>query len=83
MKYITTRNFTLLAVILLVVVAGTAALVGTNQVRAIGNGQTVIDRLVERFNLNKDEVTNFFDELHTERLQEKTVPDGGAAKSSS
>ena len=33
--------------------------------------QPVVDKLVEKFDLNEDEVVGVFDEIHQERLQQK------------
>jgi polyhydroxyalkanoate synthesis regulator phasin len=45
--------------------------VGKTTARAATSKQSVVDRLVERFNLNKDEVTGVFDEMQQERQQER------------
>lgn len=44
---------------------------GKTTAQAIGPNQSVVDKLVERFGLNKDEVTGVFDEMHQERQQER------------
>jgi polyhydroxyalkanoate synthesis regulator phasin len=40
-------------------------------VQAVGPNLSVVDRIVERFNLNKDEVTGVFEEMRQERQQQK------------
>lgn len=44
---------------------------GKTTVEAIAPNQSVVDKLVERFGLNKDEVTGVFNQMHQERQQEK------------
>lgn len=50
----------------------TAGIVGVKTVRADDNSfyPPFIAKLAERFNLNQDELKNFFDEQHQERLQQ-------------
>ncbi|MFH0831217.1 MAG: hypothetical protein V1895_04125 [Parcubacteria group bacterium] len=54
------------------VVIGAGSLLGVGLARAAGaeSRPTIIDKLVERFNLNKDEVQAVFDELRDERQAE-------------
>lgn len=44
---------------------------GKTTAQAIGSKQTLVDKLAERFNLNKDEVTGVFNELQEERQQQR------------
>ncbi|HUW21438.1 MAG TPA: hypothetical protein VMW41_02095 [Candidatus Bathyarchaeia archaeon] len=44
---------------------------GKTAVQAAAPNQSFIDRLVERFGLNKDEVTTVMDEMRTERQQQR------------
>lgn len=59
-------------------IAGTIGLVGiggASAASAMSNGSSssdsLVDRLVEKFNLNKDEVKAVFDEEHTARMTER------------
>ena len=42
---------------------------GKTTAQAVVPNQSVVDKIVERFNLNKDEITGVFDEVHQERQQ--------------
>jgi len=48
-----------------------AGILGIRRVSAQTNNTPVVDKLVERFNLNKDEVTGVFDEVRQEVRQER------------
>jgi len=61
--------FTVSALALVLVALGSILWVGLKEVKAATAKQPVVDKLVERFNLNEDEVTGVFDELHQERMQ--------------
>ena len=61
-----------LAILALVVLMLAGAFwVGKTTAQAATSKQTVVDKLVERLNLNKDEVTGVFEEMRQEREQER------------
>lgn len=63
-------------VFILVLALGILALVGAYwtgraNAQAVSSPTTIVDKLVERFSLNKDEVTGVFDEIHQEHQQQR------------
>lgn len=64
------KNLVVISAIVLggLVLAGTLW-AGKTTAQAISPNQSVVGKLVERFNLNKDEVTGVFDEVWEERQQ--------------
>ena len=52
---------------------GGAALFGANAVSAQATGETLVERLATRFNIDQDEVQAVFDEAHEERKADREV----------
>ena len=63
------KKLATLALVVLMLVGAFWA--GKTTAQAVTSKQTVVDKLVERFNLNKDEVTGVFEEMRQEREQER------------
>lgn len=62
--------FTVSALALVLVALGSLLWMGISRVQAATQNQPVVDKLVERFNLNKDEVIGVFDEVRQEKQQQ-------------
>lgn len=59
------------ALVLSVLTLGGILMTGMVKAETDNTKQSVVDKLVERFNLNKDEVTGVFDEVFKERQQQR------------
>lgn len=62
------KNFAVISILAAAVFIGVFAITITT-VQAATNGQSLIEKLADRFNLNEDEVKTFFDEQRQERHQ--------------
>lgn len=66
------KNFLVISLLVVgVLTLGSVLVTGRVKAQASSTKQAVIQKLVERFNLNKDEVTGVFDEMRQEREQQR------------